>query len=325
MQLVTIDDVPGGSVGARLSAGQILHLGRAARAGTIESWLPTTLQGLLSAGTEGLDVARRIVQRIELASDDERATLTEQGTLTNATIRLLSPIPNPSLIVAAGLSYRSHLREMSGTPAPPHPTGFLKSPASVWAPGRTVRLPPQASECVDFEGELACIFGRTCHNVAESEALSYLAGYTVANDISARDWVRAVWSAAAPWEARLTWEVNIMGKQLPGFTPLGPVLTTTDAIADPAELSLETRLNGQVVQSAAVSDLLFSIPQMIAHFSKWYTFRPGDVLLTGTPAGVGVGRRPPLFMRDNDLVEVQVDRIGTLATRFAGSAVHPAG
>ena len=319
MQLVMIDDVPAGSLGARLSNGEILHLGRAARAGTIETWLPTTVQGLLAAGSEGLEVARRIVVRVERATVEERAVLTEQGALIDSATRLLSPVPNPSLIVAAGLSYRSHLSEMSGTPAPPHPTGFLKSPASVTAPGTDVRLPPQAGECVDFEGELACIFGRTCHNVSEADALSYLAGYTVANDISARDWVRAVWAATAPWEARLTWEVNIMGKQMPGFTPLGPVLTTADDIPDPAALRLETRVNGQVVQSACVSDLLFSIPQMIAHFSRWYTFRPGDVLLTGTPAGVGVGRRPPLFMKENDLVEVRIDRIGTLVTRFAGT------
>lgn len=318
MQLVTIDDTRTGSVGAKLTSGEILHLGRAARSGCIEAWLPNTVRELLEAGDDGLEVARTIVDRAERAQGREREELLERGAL-RTTAPLLPPIPNPSLIVAAGLSYRSHLQEMAGTPSPPHPTAFLKSPTSVSAPGKVVRLPPQASTCVDYEGELACVFGKTCHNVAEEDALSYLAGYTAANDVSARDWVGAVWSAEKPWEARLTWEVNIMGKQMPGFTPLGPVLTTVDDIPDPSALRLSTRVNGQTVQDAPVSDLIFSIPRMIAHFSRWYTFRPGDVLLTGTPAGVGVGRRPRLFMKDGDLVEVQIDRIGTLATRFAAT------
>jgi acylpyruvate hydrolase len=318
VQLVTIDDTPAGSIGAKLSSGEILHLGRAARPGCIEAWLPTTMRELLAAGREGLDVARTMIDRAERAQGREREQLLDRDALRK-TARLLPPIPDPSLIVAAGLSYRSHLQEMAGTPTPPHPTAFLKSPASVSAPGKVVRLPPQASTCVDYEGELACIFGATCHNVAEADALSYLAGYTAANDVSARDWVGAVWSAEKPWEARLTWEVNIMGKQMPGFTPLGPVLTTVDEIPDPAALRLSTRVNGHTVQNALVSDLIFSIPRMIAHFSKWYTFRPGDVLLTGTPAGVGVGRQPRLFMKDGDLVEVEIDRIGTLATRFVAT------
>ena len=316
MRLVTIDDVPMGSLGAKLSSGEILHLGRAARGGTIEAWLPTSVRGLLEAGREGLDVARRVVQRAECATAAEQAALFERGALKGPLTALLPPVPDPSLIVAAGLAYRSHLEEMAGTPRPPHPTAFLKTPASLSAPGCSVALPPQAPDCVDFEGELACVFGRHCHNVSVDDALAYVAGYTAANDLSARDWVKAVWSAQTPWQARLTWEVNIMGKQLPGFTPLGPVLTTVDEIADPADLQVRTRVNGRTLQSASVGDLLFSVAQMISHFSKWYTFRPGDILLTGTPAGVGVGRKPPVFMRAGDRVEVEIDRIGILSTRF---------
>lgn len=311
-----------GSLGARLRSGELLHLGRAARTGCLEAWLPTSVLGLLAAGDEGMRVARAVVRRVEEADVDQREALRSAGALINAASRLQSPIPRPGLILAAGLAYRSHLEEMSGTPRPVHPTAFLKAPSSVCGPGHEVHLPPQAPRCVDYEGELACVFGKVCHDVTEADALSYLAGYTAANDVSARDWVKPVWAATAPWEARLTWEVNLMGKQLPGFTPLGPVLTTVDEVPDPEALRLVTRLNGNTMQSAPVSDLLFSIPCMIAHFSRWYTFQPGDVLLTGTPAGVGVGRKPPLFMEHGDVVEVEIDRIGILKSRFVVSGAR---
>ena len=312
MQLVTIDDVPGGSLGARLGDGVILHFGRAAKPGTVETWVPRTMIGLLEAGEDGLEVARRIVSRAEdCASYD---ALHAAGAILPADTRLLAPIPNPRMIVAAGLAYRSHLAEMAGTPAPPHPTGFMKSPASVAAPGASLALPAQAPSQVDYEGELACVFGRECHAVGADEAMAYLAGFTVANDLSARDWVYDVWSATSPWEARLTWEVNIMGKQLPGFTPLGPVMTTVDEIPDVNALRLVTRLNDIEMQSALFSDMIFSIADVIAHFSRWYRFQPGDILLTGTPAGVGVGRKPQMFLKPGDLISVEIDRIGTLST-----------
>ncbi|WP_394839063.1 fumarylacetoacetate hydrolase family protein [Pendulispora rubella] len=317
MKLVTIDSVRGGAPGALLASGEVLHLGKAARAEGLEAWLPSTMRALLAGGVEGANVVRRILSRVDSASEDEKCALRARGIITDARTPCLAPVPDPSLILAAGLSYRSHLREMHGTPAPPHPTAFLKAPSSVAAPESSLRLPPQAPNCVDFEGELACIFDRPCHHVSREDALSYVAGYTAANDISARDWVGGVWSATEPWPARLSWEVNIMGKQMPGFTPLGPVLTTADEIPDPRDLQLVTRVNGVIMQSAPVSDLLFELAEMIAHFSHWYTFQPGDVLLTGTPAGVGVGRTPRAFLRAGDIVEVEISQIGILRTHIA--------
>ncbi|MBC2662773.1 fumarylacetoacetate hydrolase family protein [Novosphingobium flavum] len=317
MKLITIDDVPGGSPGAMLDNGEMLHLRRSAREGTIEAWLPGSVAAILAAGPEGVEAAAGIAKRAEALDEDGRARLRSNGALLPATMRLLPPIPRPGLIVAAGLAYRSHLEEMSGTPAPPHPTGFMKSPTSLSATGQTLLLPRGATERVDFEGELAIIFGRHCHDIAEDEAFDYVAGYAVANDFSARDWVEAVWQATAPWEARLTWEVNIMGKQMPGFTALGPCIVTKDDIPDPTALRLTTEINGKVMQDALVSDLIFPLARSIAHFSRWYSFAPGDVLLTGTPAGVGVGRKPQVFMRDGDEIEVRIDRIGALRNRFA--------
>lgn len=305
MQLVTIDEGGRGAPGVRLPSGHILHLARAARPGTIESWLPDNVLELLGGGETGIDVVRSIAAREPPA----RALLSPDT-------RLLAPLPRPGMILAAGLAYRSHLAEMAGTPTPPHPTAFLKAPSSVSAPGATLTLPPQASERVDYEGELAVIFGRTCHAVTAEEALDYVAGYTAANDLSARDWVEEVWAAQAPWDARRTWEVNLMGKQLPGFTALGPAITTADAISDLGSLMLRTRLNGQVMQEAPVSDMIFSVAETIAWFARWYTFQPGDVLLTGTPAGVGVGRKPQIFLRPGDEIVVEIDRIGRLVTNI---------
>jgi 2-keto-4-pentenoate hydratase/2-oxohepta-3-ene-1,7-dioic acid hydratase in catechol pathway len=325
MQLLTIDDVPGGSPGARLASGAVLHLARAARADSIEAWLPGQLAAILAGGGEALAIARRIVERAESgACADE---LAGAGALLPAQTRLLAPIPSPRLIVAAGLAFRSHLAEMANTPAPAEPTAFMKSPRSIAAPGAQLMLPAQASGMVDYEGELACVFGRTCYAVPEADALRCIAGYTVANDISARDWAPAVWAATSPWQARQTWEVNIMGKQLPGFTPLGPVLLTADEVPDPAALHLITRLNGAVMQDAFIADLIFPLARTIAYLSRWYRFEAGDLLLTGTPAGVGIGRKPPVFLQAGDTIEVSVDGIGTLSTPILAPAANsgPAG
>lgn len=316
MLLLTIDDIPRGSPGARLDNGEVLHFARAARQGTIEAWLPGSVMEILAAGAQGLAVAEAIVSRVEAISDPDRAALRNTGALMPTETRLLAPIPSPGMILAAGLAYRSHLAEMAGTPEPAHPTAFLKSSASVSGPAATVRLPPQAPDQVDYEGELAIVIGRECHDVDASQAMTCIAGYTVANDLSARNWVKAVWNAHQPWEARQTWEVNIMGKQLPGFTALGPVLATANRIGDPMTMRLTTRVNDEIVQDTPIADLIFPLGEVLAYFSRWYRFRPGDVLLTGTPAGVGVGRKPPLFLKDGDIVTVDIDRIGVLETHF---------
>lgn len=316
MKLLTIDNIPGGTPGVLLANGDILNLRLAGRGGSLERWLPSSVRGILQAGPEGLAVVRGIVERIEALDAAQRDSLRRRGVISGAETLLLAPLPEPRLIVAAGLAYRSHLAEMSGTPPPPHPTGFMKSPHSITGPNEPVQLPPQADSHLDYEGELAVVFGRSCHAVSPDSAMEYVAGYCVANDLSARDWVREVWSAQTPWDARRTWEMNIMGKQFSGFTPLGPVLLTADEVPDPGELRIVTRLNGRVLQDAPVSDLIFSLAETIAWFSRWYRFEPGDVLLTGTPAGVGVGRKPPLFMTDGDLVEIEIDRIGTLRNRI---------
>ncbi len=321
MKLVTIDNTAQGSAGAVLRSGEILHLGKAAATGTLEVWLPTSIRGILEAGEPGLALVRQLVDRMESESSSKKDHLREQGALTPASTRLQAPVPNPRLIVAAGLAFKSHLAEMSGTPTPAHPTAFMKSVNSIVGPGAPIHIPAHASGHMDYEGEVAVVFGRTCHRVSAADALSHVAGYSAANDVSARDWVQAVWGAKEPWEARLTWETNIMGKQFDSFTPLGPVLVTADEIGDATTLEITTRLNGKVMQHAPLSDLIFPLAETIAYFSNWYTFHPGDVLLTGTPAGVGVGRKPPVFMKAGDVIEVEVSGIGVLRNVLVPSAL----
>jgi acylpyruvate hydrolase len=316
VRLVTLDEGRDGAAGAVLDDGSVLHLGRAALPNTIEAWLPGDLSQMLAGGAEGLAVARRIVARAQDESATELQRLRERRALFPAESRLLAPLPRPRLVLAAGLAYKSHLAEMAGTPQPPHPTAFMKSPHSIVGTDMPVRLPPGAAEHVDYEGEVALVFGRECHAVAEHEAMEFIAGYTAANDLSARDWVKEVWAAERPWDARRTWEVNIMGKQFPGFTGLGPTLLTADAVPDPTALEITTRINGRTVQQALLSDLIFPLARTVAWLSRWYTFAPGDVLLTGTPAGVGVGRKPPLFLRAGDTVEVSLSGGGTLRNRI---------
>lgn len=316
MKLVTIDEGVRGIAGALLANGDVLRLSRAAKAGTVEAWIPETVRELLEAGDAGLDVVRGLIDRAESVSDPQREALRERGALTSpANTRLLSPIPNPRLVIGGGLNYRAHLNEMSGTPVPSRPTGFIKVAGSITGPG-PIRLPPQASEMVDWEGEVACVIGKTCHKVSDADAMSYVAGYTVFNDVSARDWVGDVFKATAPWDARQTWEVNIMGKQFAGFTAIGPAIVTADEVGDPNDFTLLTRLNGEVVQNAHASDLVFGFAASIAFFSQWYTFHPGDIITTGTPAGVGLGRKPPRFMRAGDSIEVEVSRVGLLSNKL---------
>ena len=193
---------------------------------------------------------------------------------------LLAPIPDPRLLLSVGRNYGQHLKEMQDNPKPAYPTAFIKTMVSLNGSGKPIPVPPQCADMIDYEGEFCFVFGATCHDVAAANALNYVAGYTIANDVSARDWVPEVRSAEAPFDAIIAWERNVMGKNLPGFTPCGPVIVTRDEVPDPHDLQLTTRLNGEEMQSTKTDDLLFKLPELISYFSKWYRFQPGDVVTT---------------------------------------------
>jgi 2-keto-4-pentenoate hydratase/2-oxohepta-3-ene-1,7-dioic acid hydratase in catechol pathway len=234
-----------------------------------------------------------------------------------AETRFAPPIPNPWLVFSVGMNYGRHLAEMGGTPRPAHPAGFIKTRDSLLGSGKAITVPPQCPDMIDYEGEFCFVFGRECHNVSEADAMDYVVGYTIANDVSARDWIPDIKAGEPPFGPIHGWERNVMGKNLPGFTPCGPVMVTKDEIADPHDLHLQTRLNGEIMQDTRTDDLIFKLPEIISYYSKWYRFRPGDFVTTGSPAGVGIGRNPPVFMKAGDTVEVELEGVGTLTNTLA--------
>lgn len=210
-------------------------------------------------------------------------------------VRLLAPVEPPN-ILCVGLNYRSHASE-SGHAEPDHPVLFLKATTSLCGPDDDILLPASAPDEVDYEAELAVVIGKTARNVPKDRALDYVLGYTCANDVSARD-----------CQLRLDTQWT-RGKSFDTFCPLGPVIETG---LDPTDLRLLARVNGQVMQNGCTADMIFSVPELVSYCSHQMTLLPGTVLLTGTPDGVGFARRPPVFLRPGDVVEVEIAGIGTL-------------
>lgn len=301
MKLVSLNADQGPSVGLAVDDNRIIDLqplGESFR----------SMRTILENGEDALHAVRSV-------SPDRQQAPGEPIGLKDAD--LLPPVPNPKLILSVGLNYWKHLEEMEGTPVPKHPAAFIKTRDSLLGSGKPVTAPNHCPDMMDYEGELCVVMGKRCHNVDASEAMDAVAGYTIANDISARNWVHEVFEAEGTFPAIHAWERNINGKQLPGFTPCGPVFVTKEEIPDPHDLHMETRLNGEVMQSTGTDDMIFKIPDLIAYYSQWFRFNPGDIITTGSPAGVGFGRDPKVFMKSGDIVEVEVEGIGRLTNSIS--------
>lgn len=324
-RLITIKLPEVDAPGALLSDGSVLNLSAAARlawgAEAAGSRIPGSVTAIFADGA--IDDVRRLIDRAEDGPEGFRDQLSEYGAITAAEETMLgAPIPEPSLIISHGLAYRDHLEEMN-VPAPSEPTGFLKAPSSVTGPGSPIVLPADHADMVDFEGEFTLVIGRPCYQVSEAEAMTHVAGYTIVNDVSARDWFPPFMNATqSNLQTALAWMLNLQGKQYPTFTPMGPVVVTADEIPDPHDLRLTTTVNGEVMQDAVTSDLLFSLGRIIAHFSQWFLLRPGDLITTGSPAGVGYGRTPQVFLRPGDIVEVSVSGVGKLSNPVIASTAE---
>jgi len=322
MKLATIEAPDGAAhVAAVVGGGELLDL--AALRGVVPAAdaVPAAMRNLLAGGEAALAAVRTCVAAVEKMSAGEQDGLRQSRTLQAwDDASFLAPVADPRMILSVGLNYRRHLEEMD-TPLPEHPAAFLVNPTALTGAGRPIVAPPQCPDMIDYEGEFSFVFGRACHNVGVEEALDYVAGYTIANDVSARDWVGAIFTAEKPFEAIAAWDRNILGKQLPTFCPCGPVIATKDEIADPHDLQLTTTLNGEVMQSTRTDDLVFNLPQIISYFSFWHRFSPGDIVTTGSPAGVGVGRNPPVFMKPGDVVEIEVEGIGKLSNPVVAGEV----
>jgi 2-keto-4-pentenoate hydratase/2-oxohepta-3-ene-1,7-dioic acid hydratase in catechol pathway len=226
-------------------------------------------------------------------------------------VTLHAPISRGALILCVGGNYRSHLDEV-GEAVPERAPSFLKSPNAVVGPEKPILLPKAFPHMVDFEGELCVVFGRPCHRVRAEDAMTYVAGYTILNDVSARDRMEAMLRATTPTQGRWSVIEMLMGKQLPSFAPVGPAIVTADEVTDPSVLRLTTRLNGELMQDASLADLVVPIPQLIEEMSRFYSFAPGDLMSTGTPAGTGAGQSPPRYLKDGDEVTIEVAQIGQL-------------
>jgi 2-keto-4-pentenoate hydratase/2-oxohepta-3-ene-1,7-dioic acid hydratase in catechol pathway len=236
--------------------------------------------------------------RIISGSIFEEYTVTEETAVIK---KLLAPVM-PSNIIGIGLNYAKHADE-TGILYPEIPVMFLKGTNSITAHGDPIILPWVGSSEVDYEGELAVVIGKAAKNVPEDRALDYVLGYCCANDVSARTWQMD--------KQKKQWA---RGKSFDTFCPLGPWLVTKDEIPDPNRLSIRTEINGTIYQESNTSDMIFYVPTLLSHLSQSMTLLPGTVILTGTPEGVGFTRKPPVFLKEGDVVSVFIEKIGCLAS-----------
>ncbi|HLI89292.1 MAG TPA: fumarylacetoacetate hydrolase family protein [Ktedonobacteraceae bacterium] len=271
--------------------------GRVVAASTVHNFgnQAPTVRALLEAGPTSVEAALASARKVFQAGG--------QAVLSLDAVEVGPPVPDPDKIICLGLNYADHAAE-SNMAIPEAPVLFAKFRNSLVGPRDAIVL-PRVSNQIDYEAELAVIIGRTCKDVAESEALSYVAGYSIMNDVSARD----LQMRTSQWTA---------GKALDTFAPMGPGITPASEIPDPQNLMVTARVNGQVLQHASTKLMIFSVARTIAFISSIMTLVPGDIIATGTPAGVGFTRKPPIFLHDGDVVEIEIEKIGTIVNRVVG-------
>jgi 2-keto-4-pentenoate hydratase/2-oxohepta-3-ene-1,7-dioic acid hydratase in catechol pathway len=250
--------------------------------------VPASLLDLLAGGEAAMAAARRALAR------GERRPL--------ATVRLMAPLPRPGKILGVGRNYGAHAAE-GGLAAQEKPRIFVKLASSVIGTGDPIRKPKSVLK-LDYETELAAVIGKRGRDIAERDALSHVAGYTILNDVSARE---LQFDVSPPQTS--------FAKSMDGFCPMGPCLATPDEFADVSDIKLRGWVNGELVQEGSTSDLIFPVPVLVAHLSSYLALEPGDVIATGTPAGVGAFRKPPRYLAPGDVVRMEIAEIGVLENR----------
>lgn len=280
--------------------GRIVNVAAAAKSlGLTDA--PDDLVEFIAGGAPVLHLAHTITSRF----DGDAA-----AGVPLADVRLLAPIPRPARnVVCVGLNYADHVAEsksVAGSGAPAYPVFFTKPPSCVIGPDDEIPWHGHVSTAIDWEVELALIIGREGRDIAEAQALEYVFGYTVANDVTARD----LQQRHGQW---------YKGKGLDGFCPLGPSVVTDDEIGDPQRLDIGLSVNGVRKQQSNTRCQIFPVARLIAEWSAGMTLFPGDILLTGTPSGVGIGRTPPEFLKPGDVVEAEVQGIGVLRNTVSGA------
>jgi 2-keto-4-pentenoate hydratase/2-oxohepta-3-ene-1,7-dioic acid hydratase in catechol pathway len=247
--------------------------------------LPSAAKEFLAGGPTMLSEAQQVIPSGDAISPDS--------------VSLLPPVPDPQKIICIGLNYEDHAKE-SGTEVGEEPVIFNKFPTALRAHGEPIRLPAVGAS-VDYEAELVAVIGVGGKNIPREAALDHVAGYACGHDVSARDW--QMHKPGGQW---------LLGKSFDTFAPLGPELVTADEVGDPLSLDIRLRLNGQVMQESNTDQLIFSIEFLVSYISNVCTLLPGDLIYTGTPPGVGFARKPPVLLKEGDVVEVEIERIGVL-------------
>ena len=251
----------------------------------VDSKLPASLRSLLSV-EDGLEQAAQAHRRG-----------VEEGRFIDGSLQ--PPVPDPQKVLCIGLNYGDHAAE-SGVDPPSEPVCFNKFGNTIIGPDATIRL-PAASQQVDYEAELVVVIGRRGYAIPREEALEYVAGYMNGHDVSARDW--QIGRPGGQW---------LLGKTPDTFAPIGPWLVTADEVPDPHNLRIQLRLNGETMQDSNTREFIFGIDEIIAHVSQLVTLEPGDLIFTGTPPGVGMASKPPVWLKPGDQVEVEIEGLGVL-------------
>ncbi|MGH7908040.1 MAG: fumarylacetoacetate hydrolase family protein [Candidatus Binataceae bacterium] len=289
---------PNGGLMIDLNAAHRVMLatrGEPRAAETADAILPAGTQGFLDGGERAIGAAREALAFVDKLDAREA----EERSLAYAidSVKLHAPVPRPGTFIFIGLNYRDHAAE-TGAKIPEHPTLFSKSPRCVIANGEAIKL-PKVSKMIDYEAELAVVIGKRAKDVARDKAREYVAGYTIINDVSCRDYQRRT----NQWMA---------GKTFDTFAPMGPYLVLTDEIPDPHVLDISLEINGKRLQHSNTKNLIFDVNALIADISQFLTLEPGDVISTGTPGGVGFVRNPQVFLQPGDRVKIEIAKIGVL-------------
>jgi acylpyruvate hydrolase len=275
--------------------------------GQADTWLPPSMKEFLAGGADAMAAAGETVRHLTTILHDPReaARIQREGLVWAADdVRRLPPVPDPAKILCVGRNYAAHARE-GGAEPPELPIVFGRFPHSLLEPGEPYVL-PAVSPQVDFEGELVAVIGKRGRAIPETDALDYVAGYTIFNDISIRDFQRRT----SQW---------MLGKNFDRSGPLGPALVTRDEVPDPQNMTLTVDVSGERMQEAHTGAMIFGVAHLIAYVSQALTLEPGDLIATGTPSGVGAARKPPRWLRPGDIVRVSISQLGVLETPVAAA------
>ncbi|GAM21261.1 hypothetical protein SAMD00019534_044360 [Acytostelium subglobosum LB1] len=304
LRLVTFETLSTGkrSIGALLDNGR--HVVDFASANSKHT-LPLDMRSFLNGGKKSMRMAVDIIG-------------TGSGRISVDEVKICAPISDPQKIIAVGLNYKEHAIETKMA-FPSEPVVFTKFTNAIIGPNDNI-VKPTSSDQVDYEVELVIVIGRECHNVSESTALDYVAGYTVGNDVTARDWQFG--KPGGQWS---------LSKSFNSFSPIGPAIVvnpqwahldtnTNSCELDPNNLSIKSTLNGRVMQQSNTKELIFNVQQVVSYLSKVVTLSPGDLIFTGTPYGVGFTRTPPIFLQPGDTISCSIEHLGTLTNKVVGQS-----